>query len=423
MYTEDYKREDFPYKNFLLKFIIIIIVVAILVCIVTAISKKNQNIEPEGYTDEIFSENLEKMKEHAIKYYNENNIPNEVGESSKLTLEKMISLKAITPIKDKDNKLCDNKKSYVKLTKKDKEYQLKVNLFCSGEEDYITAHLNNNSYCKDTYLCEIKSETIDNEKDKNEEESTDIEESNIENNFSNSIIKSSKSKKTTTTKKKKVRKTKVTSKTQKGTIKVKNTTDNYIYEYIKTSNVVFSDWSLWSNWVTVDCNTSAITCNNNDKTCLKELKRLDRKEKLNKYNTYKSQKTSLINNANITTGACTNYNYIKVDGIIYQLASSTDYKQVNNINKNTRKNVGSWIYNGRASYDVPPTDTYNTHYVLVDADYSNCGNTCTKSPKYIYDKYTYGKTITRVSSYICNKNKSQTIPIYNKKMILQIWKK
>ncbi len=413
MYTEDYKREDFPYKNFLLKFVIIIIVVSILVCIVTAVTKNNKEIEPEGYVDEVFSKNLEKMKEKALKFYNEDNIPKDVEKSSKLTLEKMISSKIITPIKDKDNKLCNTNKSYVKLTKKENEYQLKVNLVCDEEEDYIITHLNNNSYCSTTYLCENKSNDVE-DSDKEElsiEEQDDDTESNL---LTSSKTTTKQNKNISISKTKKVRKTKVTSKKSTGQIIVTDTTNKYLYEYKKISNTVFSNWSLWNNWTTTDCNTKEINCDEKDITCVRELKRLDRKEKLNIYNTYTSTKSSLKNNSTIKTSVCSNYDYIKIDNEIYQLNNSNDYRQINNITKNTKNNVGSWIYNGRASYDTPPTDTYNVHYILVDADYSNCSNTCNKLPKYIYDKYTYNNSLIKVSNYTCNKNKTFEISIYNR---------
>ena len=105
MYTEDYRKENFPYRNFYLKLILIVVAVALLVCIITAIIKKDKTIESSSGTDSVFSDNLETMKQKALEYYNENNIPKEIDQSSKLTLDKMISEKLLTPIKDKDQKL------------------------------------------------------------------------------------------------------------------------------------------------------------------------------------------------------------------------------------------------------------------------------------------------------------------------------
>ena len=44
MYTEDYRKENFPYRNFYLKLILIVVAVTLLVCIITAIIKKDKPI-------------------------------------------------------------------------------------------------------------------------------------------------------------------------------------------------------------------------------------------------------------------------------------------------------------------------------------------------------------------------------------------
>ena len=46
-------------------------------------------------------------------------------------------MKLLLPFKDKNGKTCDTQKSYVTLTKKENEYEMKVNLKCSEEEDKL----------------------------------------------------------------------------------------------------------------------------------------------------------------------------------------------------------------------------------------------------------------------------------------------
>jgi hypothetical protein len=72
-----------------------------------------------------------------------------------MTLSEMIGLKIITPLVDKNNKPVDVEKSYVKITKAEDEYILKVNIKDSEKEDYILVHLGCYSYC-DSYVCEKK---------------------------------------------------------------------------------------------------------------------------------------------------------------------------------------------------------------------------------------------------------------------------
>ena len=411
MYKEDY-NDEFPYKTFLLRFILIIIAVALLVCIITVLTSKNQNVESNSGTDAVFSDNLEKLKVEALNYYNESNIPKEIRKSTELTLDQMIEKKLLASIKDRNNKLCNGKKSFIKLTKKENEYQLKVNLSCDKEKDYMILHLNKNTYCTDTYLCENKVNNIEEDNVSTDSEKESENSYEYTSNPSNKVKKATK--KSNSKKTKRIRKTKII-KTNKGTITITDTTIKYKYEYVKNSSYKLSNWSSWSGWQKVDCDTKKIKCNDNDYTCLKELERFDRKEIIDSRNKqYTVSNSSLKYTGNTTKTICSNYDYVIIDNIIYKLANSEDYNLINNINKNTKKTIGSWKYNGEKSYNEPQNDTYNTRYFLTGLDYSNCTNTCNGKQKYKYDKYTYSKDISKLDTISCNNNKTIVIPTYSK---------
>ena len=172
MYTEDYEKRGFPFRNFLLKLILIIVFVFLLVWLlpkfmVPAITKSiNENgcncsaktCENNGLkalTSQIFADNLERMKDAAISYYTSERLPQNIGESKKMTLSDMIGLKIIVPLIDKNNKAVDVEKSYVKITKVDDEYILKVNIKDSEKEDYILVHIGCYNYCE-SYVCQKK---------------------------------------------------------------------------------------------------------------------------------------------------------------------------------------------------------------------------------------------------------------------------
>ena len=165
MYTEDYERRGFPLRNFILKLILVIIFVFLLVWLLPkflapAISKNlnvngksctNSTCDTSGIsalTSQIFSDNIEKMKNAAISYYTDERLPKEVGQSDTMTLSDMIGKKLIIALIDKNNKACDVEKSYVKITKANDEYILKVNLKDSEKEDYILVHLGCYTYCE-----------------------------------------------------------------------------------------------------------------------------------------------------------------------------------------------------------------------------------------------------------------------------------
>ena len=169
MYTEEYERRGFPFRDFILKLILVIIFVFLLVWLLPKFITPTVNYNTKGYkncpastcdtsginalTSQIFADNLERMKDAAISYYTDERLPKEVGESDKMTLSDMIGKKIIIALIDKNNKACDVEKSYVKITKMNDEYLLKVNLKDSEKEDYILVHLGCYTYC-DSYLCQ-----------------------------------------------------------------------------------------------------------------------------------------------------------------------------------------------------------------------------------------------------------------------------
>lgn len=411
MYTEEYEKREFPYRNFFLKLILVIVFVLLLVWLLTKLFYNKNNNEVDGTVNEVFSNNLEKMKSGALSYYNENNLPTKIGDTDKLSLSKMIDKKLVTKIIDKEGKTCNQKKSYIKITKKENEYFLKVNLVCDDEEDYIVAHLNNYEYCNNTYICETKVENNDKEEI---EDTTNNTDSNIisSNQSSNNIQSKTTTKKTT---KKVSTKGKLT--TNKGSIEITDTTTKtYLYEYSKTNNHTYSSWSLWNNWERVDCNTQEITCTSKTDICLKELKRYDRKENVDTYNkTYETTKVTMKYDGITTTSACYNNNYVKINNKFYKTAG--DYSSINNVNASIARNINSWTYSGRSSYQTPPADTKSMHFILVGVDYSKCNNTCTNLPNYYYDKYIYNDNLTEITSsnLTCNTNTTKNIYTYNQK--------
>ena len=108
--------------------------------------------------DRIFSDNINTMKDVAIAYFTTERLPKAEGQSKKLTLGQMLDMKLLLNIKDKNGKMCDRDKSYVEITKMDKEYKLKVNLSCGDEEDYIITYLGCYNYCLND-VCEKKTTT------------------------------------------------------------------------------------------------------------------------------------------------------------------------------------------------------------------------------------------------------------------------
>ena len=145
MYEEEEKRR-FPLRDLIVKLIVAVVFVLLLVWLLP-------KVDLTGLNNRIFKDNVNDMKEAAITYFTTDRLPQKEGDSVTLTLQEMLDMKLVLPFTDKYGKTCDTRNSYVTLTKKSEEYEMKVNLKCSKEEDYIIVHLGCYSYCK-TAICE-----------------------------------------------------------------------------------------------------------------------------------------------------------------------------------------------------------------------------------------------------------------------------
>lgn len=455
MYTEEYENRGFPFRNFLLKLILIIIFVFLLVWllpkfIAPAVNKDLKNnssntTQINALTSQIFADNLNKMKEAAILYYTDERLPESNGEFKQMTLSEMIGLKLITPLIDKNNKAVDVEASYVKITKSDNEYILKVNIKDSEKEDYILVHLGCYTYCKGN-VCEKKSENIiikgstikadtpitkkyycqiangkyygkfGNIVNKNTYENECITKP-VEKHYCAIVNDKYYGKNGTVVNKETYENECITKPSDKYYCAIVNgkyydkngnivdkkayeescNTKEYLYEYAKTIKASFSSWTKWSGWLETSCNTRAITCDTNDISCLREVKLYNRKEKIGTHEKeYIKERNVQIKASSYSEKTCKKYSYVIVNNTTYAVTNT--YTNVTNITSSTASSVAGWKYEGRALYNNPPRDTEKTRYIFVGADYSYCSDTCTTLPNYYYDKYTYTGSMTRVSS-------------------------
>ena len=106
--------------------------------------------------DGVFSNNINSMKDAAKSYYTVERMPDEVGKSSKMTLQEMLDQNLLLPFVDKDGKACDTKKSYVKVTKGETEYELRVSLTCDGETKYVIEKIGCYDFCKSGGSCTLE---------------------------------------------------------------------------------------------------------------------------------------------------------------------------------------------------------------------------------------------------------------------------
>ena len=202
MYTEENVRGRFPLRDVLLKAIIVIIFLILIIFIITKLTTPdNETNKSSSNYDKVFSENLEKMEDAAFKYYTEDRLPTEVGGKTELTLREMINQNLLEAFTDGNNEACDVNASYIRLTKNDNDYTLRVNLKCNEKEDYKLTRVGKYDYCTDT-LCKRdsskeKNTTKEEEKVTDEVDITDAttitNDSNISSSNNNTINNSNNS--------------------------------------------------------------------------------------------------------------------------------------------------------------------------------------------------------------------------------------
>ena len=213
-----YETRETSIKGIVVTILLIILVICVLMWIfptkkdIKQITKSDNEI----ISNELYSYNLRVLQNAGRAYYYSATIPKNNGDSVKTTLSELISKKILLELKDKSGKTCDQKASYVKLTKKaSNEYELEAHLKCDKEENYILTNLG----CSD---------------------------------FKNGCPKTTTSKNTskTTTKTNNTTTTKTSNTTN--TTKTSNTASKttYYYRYLYDCPTTKTTYSNWSSWTT-----------------------------------------------------------------------------------------------------------------------------------------------------------------------------
>lgn len=178
----------------LLKLIVVVLVILFSAWIVTKICSNNNPINSDKLVDQVFQDNLNRMKEVGISYFTLERMPKNVGDKEKITLQDMYDKKLILEVRDEENNLCSDTDSYIEVEKYNDEYQMKVNLSCSNRKDYIIVVMGCYNYCKNE-ICEKQEQDVVTDSDNGSQQNTVIE-----------------------------------------------------YEYYKATNGKWTDWSAWSAW-------------------------------------------------------------------------------------------------------------------------------------------------------------------------------
>ncbi len=154
MYNE--RKDTFSIREILIQILCIILFIFLLIWLFPTKSYIKNNggtASSQQVVDALFNSNVQTMKEAAVGYYTTARLPKKVGETSTITLGKMLEQKLILPFVDSNGKTCDMDNSYVQIVKEKDQYTMKVNLVCSSNSDYILVYLGCYDYCEGS-ICE-----------------------------------------------------------------------------------------------------------------------------------------------------------------------------------------------------------------------------------------------------------------------------
>lgn len=114
---------------------LVIIILLVLLTMKFVIILNNNNV---GKKSTKLTNNLNYVNDCAKKYFDEKNIPKKVGETKEYLVKDILSIEQIDYM-NKNYEKCEYDKSYIKITRLDKEYQIKTILNCSGETNYMNS--------------------------------------------------------------------------------------------------------------------------------------------------------------------------------------------------------------------------------------------------------------------------------------------
>ena len=361
MQKEEYEDRGFPFRDFLLKLILVAVIVFLIIWFVPRFISMNKNkcngnnCLTSSEQSKVLSKNLDKMKKAGINYFSEDKVPEKDGDSSKITLEDMKKKNVISNFSTKNGIKYNDKSSYVEVVKENNGYVMNIYLKSNKGSKSDTVNLNNYSYC-DVYLCEK-----DNSKEDKKEDTNTVEDNNYTGSYSNTG-------KTTVVKKNKYIKKKKNGK--------------YKYKYIKTIKPVFTAWSKWSSWIVTSCSTKKVSCSDDSVSCLKKVQRYDKKEQTGTITRkYTYPRTAIKFVGSTTRLVPTSGIYVIINNKLYRASTKYSFTLVE---KNKLMNR-------------IPNDSLYYHYEFVSKNH--------------YNVYRYNGTLSEV---INNSNGvSVIVPIYN----------
>lgn len=144
MYEEENSNRQQTLKSTFVKIVLVVLLIFVLMMLFPTKGFVTNYVNKKlSETDKIdnFNNNLLTMATAGSGYFTASRLPKKTDDTVKMTLGEMYENKLLVEFSDKNNRVCDSKKSYIEVTKGKDEYTMKVNLSCSDKEDYIMLHM------------------------------------------------------------------------------------------------------------------------------------------------------------------------------------------------------------------------------------------------------------------------------------------
>ena len=144
MYEEEGNERRQTLKGIFVKIVLVVLLIFVLMMLFPTrgfvTNYVDEKVSETGGVDN-FNNNLLAMATAGSGYFTASRLPEETGDTVKMTLGEMYDNKLLVEFSDSNNRVCDNNKSYIEVTKDEDEYTMKVNLSCTDKEDYIMLHM------------------------------------------------------------------------------------------------------------------------------------------------------------------------------------------------------------------------------------------------------------------------------------------
>lgn len=130
MYKED--KKNIGWLKILVRVVIVFLIFMLTIKLISMVISKYHDSEENNY----MKENLKIMDKAAKEYFKDDNLPDKLGKSSKVTLKELIEKEIIEELKDDKGNACSVDESFIQATKLDTEYQIKSFVECGEDSDY-----------------------------------------------------------------------------------------------------------------------------------------------------------------------------------------------------------------------------------------------------------------------------------------------